>query len=124
MLRLTVKQFKTAAVLWLIIISILFFLPGSALPKEEWLGTIHFDKWVHFGFFALLIFLWRYYFPPVAKYSILLLLAALVYGLGVELIQHHWIANRSFDIGDVMADMAGAVGGVLFWGWYKKNRPL
>jgi VanZ family protein len=121
MLKITVKQLRVLAVLWLLIISVLFFLPGSALPKQGWLNDIQFDKWVHFGFFALLLFLWRFYFSAGAKYSGLLLLAALVYGLGVEMIQHYYIANRSFDLRDVAADMAGAVAGVLFWGWYIKK---
>ena len=35
---------------------------------------------------------------------------------GVELIQHYWIPNRSFDLGDVLADMTGAVGRIIVLG--------
>ncbi|HEY0041918.1 MAG TPA: VanZ family protein [Flavisolibacter sp.] len=124
MLRITAKQAKTAALVWLVFISVLFFLPGSALPKQGWLDGIHFDKWVHFGFFGLLLFLWRFYWPAKTGYHVLLLVMAFLYGLGVELIQHYYVANRSFDSGDLIADMVGAVAGILFWEWYKKNRPL
>lgn len=124
MLKITAKHFRRLAILWLLIISVLFFLPGSALPKEGWLDRIYFDKWVHFGFFTLLLFLWRFYFPETEKYHWILLPATLLYGVAVEVVQHHFVVNRSFDIGDLAADMAGAVGGIMFWTWYKKNRPL
>lgn len=119
-----VSLFKILAAVWLFIISVLFFLPGSALPKEPPFGIPYFDKYVHFGFFALLVFLWRFYFNGSLKYTCLLLGIAFFYGLGVEVIQHCFVANRSFDLGDVAADMAGAIAGIIIWRGYKKNRPL
>ena len=116
-----VSLLKTLAIAWLLIISVLFFLPGSALPKENPFGITFFDKCVHFGFFALLLFLWRFYFGPSLKYSYLLLLLAFCYGLGVEVVQHHFIPNRSFDWGDVAADMIGAVTGLVVWSGYIKK---
>ncbi|MBB1284892.1 VanZ family protein [Flavisolibacter sp. BT320] len=116
-------QSRVVAFLWLFIITILFLLPGSALPKNEMLIP-HFDKYVHVGFFAVLLFLWRLQGEPSFRFGLLLLLPAFVYGLGIEYIQHYFIANRSFDMGDVIADMVGAVAGVLVAGLYKKNRPL
>jgi len=119
------KGWKTLAIAWFITITVLFFLPGSALPKPGCLADIHFDKCVHFGFFALLVFLWRFFFHARIIYTWLILLLALVYGLGVEMIQHHLIANRSFDIFDVLADLGGSIAGVWFWTTrYIKNRPL
>jgi len=54
-----------------------------------------------------------------------LLSAALAYGYLVEVIQREWIPNRSFDLYDVLADMAGSVLGLVVWLWvYKKNKPL
>jgi hypothetical protein len=115
------KRAKILAIAWLTIISILFFLPGSALPHAGWHKSLLFDKWVHLGFFALLVFLWRFYFAAEQKFHLILLGAAFVYGLLVELIQHYLIDNRSFDAFDVAADMAGAVIGILCWQWYKKK---
>ncbi len=109
------RGWKRLAIIWLIFISILFFLPGSALPKEDWLDKIYFDKWVHFILFTVLLFLWRFYFPVAIKYSALLIVAAILYGLGVEVIQEHYIPNRSFDLGDVAADTTGAFAGLLYW---------
>ncbi len=109
---------RVPALLWLSLITVLFLLPGSALPKDD-MFIPHFDKWVHFGFFTVLLFLFRALWEPSRKYSTLLLLA-FVYGFGIEVIQHYFIANRSFDLGDVLADMTGAVAGILLW-WYIKK---
>lgn len=106
---------KIFAIAWLLFISILFFLPGSALPKEGLFGVSHLDKLVHVVFFAILVFLWRFYFAEPLKFTMLLLILAVCYGLGVEMIQHYFIANRSFDVGDVIADAIGAIAGLLFW---------
>lgn len=113
------------SILWLLFMSVLFFLPGSALPKASWLDDIYFDKWVHIGLFAVLLFLWRSSFPDKKQYNIVLLIAAVAYGFAVEIIQRDFIPNRSFDLGDVAADTAGTLAGLWFWTWrYKKNRPL
>jgi VanZ family protein len=112
---LTVPRLKFLAVVWLLVISVLFFLPGSALPGEGIFGIPHFDKYVHFGFFAVLVVLWRFYFEPGAKFTWLLFLLAFCYGLGVELIQHYFVANRAFDLSDVAADILGAIAGLWFW---------
>ena len=116
MLRWKIFRKRAVAVSWFIIMSILFFLPGSDLPNAGWLEAIHFDKWVHIGLFAVLIFLWRSSFDlDLDHYNSILLLAALVYGLSVEVIQKYWIPNRSFDLFDLLADMTGAIGGLGVW---------
>lgn len=126
MLQWKIFQYKSLAISWLLIMSVLFVLPGSALPKEHWLDTIHFDKIVHIGLFAVLIFLWKSSFNRnSANYNWMLLLSALLYGLLVEFVQLNWVPNRSFDLYDVVADMSGSVVGLLVWlGVYKKNKPL
>lgn len=113
------------APVWLSFISVLFFLPGSALPSGGLFNIPLFDKYVHVGFFAVLLFAWRFYFGEARKYAWYLLAVAFVYGMVVEVVQHFFVANRSFDLGDVAADMTGGVAGLLLWQqWYKKNRPL
>lgn len=104
----------------------LFFLPGSDLPKEDWLPGLYFDKWVHAGLFFVLVFLCRSAFHPKIKYyALILLLLALLYGFSVEIIQKEWIPQRDYDLYDVAADMAGSIAGLLFWLWiHKKNKPL
>ena len=111
---------------WLLTMTVLFVLPGSSFPEERWFDKVYFDKWVHVGLFTVLLFLWRSAFSSTIKsYNAILLCAALLYGLSIELIQGAWVPNRSSDILDVVADMAGSVSGILIWqGVNKKNKPL
>ena len=119
------RRMKVFAPIWLLFISVLFFLPGSALPEENLFNIPQFDKLVHAGFFAVLLFCWRFYFTSAAKYTWLLLLLAFVYGLSVEFIQRDFVPHRDFDLYDVAADMTGAAVGLWVWTlWYKKKRPL
>lgn len=109
--------------LWLIASTILLTMPGSAFPKENWLDKIWFDKWVHIGMFSLLTIFWcRVINKKTARHYILIGLACLFYGIAMEFIQKYYIANRSFDIGDIIADGVGCFAGVIYCSWlYKKN---
>jgi len=108
---------------WLIFISILFILPGSAIPHSSLFTLIYLDKWVHVFLFAVLVFLWRsaLLFP---RQAIVLIALSLCYGILVEFVQEFWVPNRSFDVYDMAADLAGSILGTLVWGWGKKNKPL
>lgn len=124
-MQISHNWFSKAGLAWLFIISILFLLPGSAFPKDNWLKDIHFDKWVHFAFFAVLVFLNRFSFYKSRQPNYFLLSVAFIYAVLVEVVQHHFVSNRSFDLWDIVADMAGAVAGIWFWMKYvQKNRPL
>lgn len=113
------------AVSWLIIVTILLCLPGSALPKENWFDKIWLDKWIHVVLFMVMVLLWcRYasssqgknirYFKQIAIYF-------LVYGIAMELVQEYLIPNRSFDLKDVLADGVGCGIGLLIAGRYIKK---
>lgn len=108
---------------WFLFISFLFFLPGSALPSNDWLSKINFDKFVHIGFFALLLFLWIWALAIKNKKALVILtFLAIIYGLVIEVCQDKFVANRSFDSGDILADFVGSIIGS--WVGYKKNKPL
>jgi VanZ family protein len=118
------KQFSSSfswALLCLIISAILLTLPGSALPKEDWLDRIWFDKFVHIILFFVLVILWCHY--GVEKFEVIGLrkqfflwvaIIALLYGTGMEFVQRYFIKNRSFDIGDVVADAVGCGMGLIY----------
>ncbi len=116
---------KKVAICWLLIITILFMIPGSALPRETFLTRMRFDLWVHTGFFAALFFLWRSSMETVhGNVYIRMLVPGLIYAVAIEIVQHYFIPNRSFDVLDIVADMTGGVIGLLVWRWvYKKNKP-
>ncbi len=48
------------------------------------------------------------------KHFIVFTILAIAYGTGMEFVQKHLVANRSFDIGDIAADAIGSIIGLLF----------
>ena len=114
-------RFLLPGVLWIILCTILFTLPGSSFPKEDWLDKIWFDKWVHIGLIGLLVLSWCWGIQKklVNKQKLAgifrwILFLAIAYGVGMEFVQKHLVANRSFDGGDIIADSAGAIIGSLY----------
>ena len=100
----------------LVFFTILFCLPGSAFPKEDWLAKISFDKFVHIGIFTVLLFLWcRALQIDSLKGYIVLIIIAILYGFLIEVIQDQLVVNRSWDLGDVAADFLGSLVGASAW---------
>jgi vacuolar-type H+-ATPase subunit I/STV1 len=108
---------------WFIISAILFTLPGSALPKENWLDKIWFDKWVHIGIFTILVALWCRGWHSIEKdvitkklrkIFITIGIICLIYGIAVEFVQRYFVSNRSFVFADIIADAMGCATGVIF----------
>lgn len=94
---------------------VLFLLPGSSLPDEKAFHIPHLDKMVHIFLFGAFVSLWCYYFYRREKsLQTLKIIFFWIYflavfnGVSVEYIQLYFIPGRSFDKGDIIADMAGA----------------
>jgi len=103
---------------WLVITTVLLCLPGSVLPKQSWFNKIWLDKWVHVGLFSIMVLLWCRAITFLKKkkpsYFIQISFYVLLYGIVMEFIQKYFIPNRSFDLGDIGADLIGSVLGLLF----------
>lgn len=106
---------------YLVFISILFCLPGSSFPDEDWLDKIWIDKWIHLGIFSVFLVIWLWAFEGFQNNIIIIFFLAIIYGLTIEFIQHQYIPNRGLDIGDWFADIAGSIIGILFWKRYIKK---
>ena len=126
-MRITIKSFWPA-IIWLILSSIAFCLPGSALPKKDWFQIVQFDKWIHVGLFSVMIFLWcvpLFHRPDInlslTKLFLWSAIAIFCYGIAMEFIQHFFVSNRSFDMGDIAADAAGCLLGLFFVRWQWKQ---
>jgi VanZ family protein len=106
------------AVAWFILTTFLLCLPGSAFPKEHWFDKIWLDKWIHVALFAIMVFLWcRIILKITGKkrsYFIQIALCFFLYGIVMEFIQKYFIPNRSFDVGDIIADGVGSLAGLFF----------
>lgn len=108
------------AVVWLILSTTAFCLPGKALPDQDWFAIVQLDKWIHIGLFSVMIVLWC--LPVLMKRSpehvgnlfIYISVIGFGYGVAMEIVQHYFVSNRSFDIGDIAADALGCLLGFLF----------
>lgn len=107
------------AVFWLILIVFVTLTPGEQLPKSP--DIIGFDKLVHFGMFMVLTLLWLSVYPQdrggisLAKIVTNYLVFGIVFAIFVEYMQHY-IPGRSFDYGDMAANLTGGTVGVI--GYY------
>ena len=117
-MKIAIRSFWPGIIWWVLSV-IAFCIPGSALPKEDWLGKIHFDKIIHIGLFAGMVFLWC--LPLIYRQNrkslsnLFLKITALFFGYGVamEFIQHSFVSRRSFDWGDIVADAVGCLIGLF-----------
>jgi hypothetical protein len=122
-----IKPSFIPAISWAFISTVLLVIPGSAFPKETWLSKIQFDKWVHIGMFSIMVFLWcwammkkKNQIKNLKKTFLIIALLWLAYGIMMEFVQHYFVENRSFDVGDIVADAVGCAGGL----WYSRRRYI
>ena len=113
------------AVIWTISTQVLLSLPGSIFPGHGLFSIPFLDKIAHLGLFGGLVFSWCLYLyfrkrPPGISYSaaVVVISLAFVYGIAVEFFQKNFIPNRSFDIGDIIADLVGSLIGYLVTQWF------
>ncbi|MFN8282243.1 MAG: VanZ family protein [Chitinophagales bacterium] len=107
------------AIFWSGIIFFLCFLPGNALPKEDWLDKIYFDKIVHATLYFILFFLIIYgiknYAIAFQKQIFIASIICVLQGILIEFVQgSSLIQNRSFDVFDIAANCIGVVFGIFF----------
>ena len=97
---------------WTIAIQVLLCLPGTTLPSEGLFNIPHLDKIVHVILFGGFTGVWCYYYYLKGKspgslktiFFVVYLVAALN-GIVLEFIQRDYIPYRSFDQGDIIADV-------------------
>ena len=110
---------------WTIITQILLSLPGSLFEGSGLFHIPNLDKIAHLGLFGGLALLWNLFYYNRNQASprgvlknntftpwIILLLIGL-YGVAIEFFQFYCIPRRSFDVGDIVADIIGAMCGYL-----------
>ncbi len=108
---------------WFFVVLLLLCLPGNQLPRSKLFAIIFFDKMIHVGCFALLVFL--FYWPMRQQdgrhqYLARLCMATIIWGITSELIQKYFIPYRSFDWFDWLADSTGVLlAGAVLKRWPK-----
>ena len=107
-------------IVWVITIT---YLSLASVDVDDDIGLFqfeHFDKLVHFSFYfgfsvlGLLTFKGFHYNPSLAKWVLLVIGGAIVYGALMEVFQYYFTEDRAADFLDILANTIGAiVGGLL-----------
>lgn len=126
---LKVKPLLFIAITYSIVISILFFIPGTDLPKVK-IKIYGLDKIIHAVIHFILINVWMLYFYVKkdfqfkANWVFQLFLLLLLFGIIVEILQGQPMVSRGSDILDVAANLVGSLLGILFFKIVKNNLKL
>ncbi len=109
------------AIAWFIASLVLLCLPGSTIPKYPWLAVIHADKWIHIILFFIACYLFAWPLKKSAvknqvrkRWLVVITLIGIAYGIIMEFVQERWIPNRSFEVGDIVADSTGCLLAYLY----------
>jgi VanZ family protein len=104
-------------------------MPGSNIPDVPFIKIPHLDKLVHAVIFAVFAYLLNYglyrqknAFLKTHNYTITLF-AGVVYGVITEWIQFSFIPERSGELTDWLADVAGTIAGIIIFHFTRKNLP-
>jgi VanZ family protein len=108
---------------WALLIEILIIWPHPPDLPQAWNG-FGLDKFVHFSLFAVLAALAVRALVAEARPAWLALAASVAFGMFTEL-EQHFIPSRSMELGDFLADAAGAaLGFVAFTMWAQRRREF
>lgn len=116
---------------WVLFITMLSLFSFSGLDT----GTVNIpyaDKITHFTFYLIFAVLGCMFLREqtqgkmgLGKTLIIMLLATIVYGIFIEVLQYTTTTTRMAEYGDVLANTLGAIVGVGLIKWYfSKERPL
>ena len=106
------------AVLYSGVITVLFFISTSGLPRISFSSI---DKVVHATIFFLLACIWQLYVMQKNggqlswRKSFRILLWSLFYGIIIEVFQGLFTVSRSPDVLDVVANLVGSLIGIVFF---------
>jgi hypothetical protein len=100
---------------WTILLVILHCIPGTSLPKADFFDFKFFDKFVHFALFGSFVFFWSIHqmnrpgatMPLRSTLKRIILIGCLM-GIVLEWVQGNYIPKRSFELGDLLVDVAGS----------------
>ena len=109
------------ALTWTLVILIASLVSLGNMPSVEVPGK---DKTIHFIFYFVLTLLWN--FALQKKYKIwslkyIIVIAVIIFGIIIEVLQGVLTKNREADIYDVMANSAGALIALIVIFWLKNK---
>jgi hypothetical protein len=115
---------------WTVFTIFLLCVPGSDIPGDGLFSIEGLDKVAHVILFGGIVLFWGFWFrnnPDAGQLHRLIfwsVLGSTLLGIGLEFLQRYAIPNRSFDVGDIWADLGGAAAtGIfhIFWTGIKRR---
>ncbi|NTW34435.1 MAG: VanZ family protein [Bacteroidetes bacterium] len=115
-------KYNFPGIIWALLILLLLGLPSNNFPETSFLNIHHLDKIVHGGLFLVFVFLLTRGFYMQNSFSfvnknafILSIIAGILYGGFTEILQGNVFTERTSDIFDFLADVAGCIIGLLIF---------
>ena len=107
----------TIPVIWFILLTIGSLLPGEKLPGGSWEAIYQLDKILHFAaYFGLMAGVaWANIHHTIfyKRGMVYLMIALIVYGVVIELLQAGMNRERYFEVFDILANIMGLFAG--YW---------
>lgn len=112
---------RASLLVYLSLLTLLSLLPESGLPRVKLFP--HADKLIHMTMYAGFTFLLFYNWPlTFSRWRAWLpLLAVVVWGMIMEVLQGAGGMGRAFDLLDEAANISGFFPGWLIWRWFDKQ---
>ncbi len=116
------KLISQIAVFYTLVLILLSLLPvpDLGLPRFK---LLELDKLIHFIMYLILAMIWGLNIENFSKRKIEISIYLILFGLGLEILQHVLPFGRYFDFGDFVANSIGVLFG-LFILYYLKKKLL
>ena len=114
--HLSERNFLFFAIVWTVFITVASLVSFNSVPKVAIPGN---DKLVHFLFYFFFVVFWSIALHKnfySKKYSFIIVVFAIVYGIIIEVLQELLTTTREPDLYDVFANALGAIIG--YFGFY------
>ena len=112
-----ISQIAISYTLILIILS-LVPVPDLGLPSFK---LLEFDKLIHFIMYLIFALIWGLKIENFLERKMEISAYLILFGLGLEILQHALPFGRYFDLGDFVADSIGVLFGVFILYYLKKK---
>lgn len=118
-----VKSRYLLLAVWAVIILVLCGLPPQDVEKMKLFNFPQLDKFVHmalylgFGLFVMAVLTLHKRLRGTKTIYLIAIAICALYGWIIELLQRYLFVGRSYELLDLLADIIGAVLGVLLYNW-------
>lgn len=113
--KLSRTQYKALAVLWTILTLYLSLISAREASKFNVWDIVGFDKLAHLVFYAIFAFVWSMALAKTGKDRNFVLIFSICFGVLMEIFQLYLFNGRSFEVFDIIANIAGSYAGTVLF---------